>query len=437
MAGIETGATRSASLKRISRYGYLALFAFVGLAGAASAFVSVSSAVIANAQFVAETSVKKIQHQRGGVVALLKVEEGDKVAAGDLLIRLDDTQSRLELQLVVSQIEQFAVRVARLIAERDQSEEMAVPADFDVERGKPSFVEMMESERRLFLARRQARAGVRAQLTRRIGQLQSEIDGIQQQKDARERQLAIIKPELEGVRGLYKNNLVALTRLSALEREAASLEGVVGQLVAQRAQTEGKISETELQIIQITEDLRAEAMKELREVQARVAEMKERRIAAEDQLQRIDIRAPVSGIVHQLAVHTIGGVISPAEPAMLIFPTEDRLSLEARVAPQDIDQVHVGQGVTVRLHAFNQRTTPELKGAVERVGADAVRDPQSQMSYFVAKIRISPLELARIAPLQLVAGMQADAYIETGARTVAEYIARPFQDQFKRALRER
>jgi HlyD family secretion protein len=247
----------------------------------------------------------------------------------------------------------------------------------------------------------------------------------------------MILRELTGVRELFRQNLVQITRLSQLEREAASLDGARGQLTAQIAQSQGKISETELQILQVVEDLRSEAMKELREIQGRVGELLERRTAAEDMLKRIEIRAPVSGYVHQMQVHTIGGVISPAEPAMLIVPTGEVLHLEAKVSPVDYDQVTLGQEAVVRLHAFNQRTTPELNGKVSRLSADVTREAQTGQVYYVIRITLPTTELARIEPLQVTAGMQADAYLKTFDRTPFSYLARPIKDQFVKAFRER
>jgi HlyD family secretion protein len=328
-------------------------------------------------------------------------------------------------------------RSARLEAERDQAASLTMPERLASRLDEPDVAQLMTAEERLFTARATARDGLRAQLLRRIGQLRSEIEGLNEQRLAKLREAELIKRELTGVRELFRQNLVQITRLSQLEREAASLDGQKGQLTAQIAQSEGRIAETELQILQLNEDLRAEVMKELREIQGRTGELNERRFAAEDQLKRIDVRAPVSGYVHQMQVHTVGGVISPAEPAMLIVPSGEDLSLEARVTTSDYDQVRLGQEVTVKLHAFNQRTTPELRGLVTRMSPDVTREAQTGMVYYTIRVGIAPEQLARIAPLKVSAGMQADAYLQTGDRTPFSYLLRPVADQFSKAFRER
>jgi HlyD family secretion protein len=298
-------------------------------------------------------------------------------------------------------------------------------------------VKLFEAERTLFMARRTAREGQKGQLQKRIAQLKDEIVGVTAQQNAKVREATLIEGELKGVRELYQKNLVQLPRLNALEREAANLEGQRGQLIASVAQAEGRIAEISLQIIQIDEEMRAEVMKELREIQGRVAEFTERRVAAEDQLKRVDIRSPSSGFVHQLNVHTIGGVISPAEPAMLIVPVDDALKLEARVMPNDIDQLRTGQPAIVRIHASNQRSTPELNGSVSLISADVSRDQQTGLSFYTIRVALPREEIQRLGELKLVAGMQAEVFVQTHDRTPLEYFLKPLHDQIARAFRER
>jgi HlyD family secretion protein len=434
----DTSAAKHAGALRGARLmGYTGLAIFMGTLGVWSATANISGAVIGMGQFVAEGNLRKVQHQTGGVVAQLLVREGSRVAEGELVIRLDETLPRANLLVITRQIDELTARGARLEAERDGASSVSVPSLFQRRSDEQELKDLITSEIRLFQARAAARDGIRSQLTKRIGQLNAEIDGLKQQRHAKQREAQMIQRELIGVRDLFRQNLVQITRLSQLEREAASLEGQQGQLTASIAQSEGRIAEIELQIIQLTEDLRAEAMRDLRDIQGRLAELNERRIAAEDQLRRIDIRAPAAGVVHQLAVHTVGGVITPAEPAMLIVPGNDKVTLEARVAPQDIDQLQVGQPASVRLHAFNQRTTPELIGTVAQIGADAVRDQQTGMSFFVIRLNLPETQLERIAPLKIVNGMQADVFIQTVDRTPLSYFLRPVKDQFAKAFRER
>jgi HlyD family secretion protein len=264
-----------------------------------------------------------------------------------------------------------------------------------------------------------------------------EIRGLEAQAAAKRKQVGVINQELEGVEKLYKQNLVPITRLTALQREASRLDGEEGQLVAQIAGSRGKIAETELQIIQLVQDLKREVAAELRDSQSKIGELVERKVAAEDQLRRVDIRAPQNGFVHQLAVHTIGGVINPGEPIMLIVPQADSMVVEARIQPQDIDQVHPGQQVTLRFSAFSQRTTPEIFGTVSRVSADLTRETQTNTSYYTLRITIPEEELKKLDGKALVPGMPVEAFIQTGARTALSYLIKPFEDQVARAFRER
>jgi HlyD family secretion protein len=291
-------------------------------------------------------------------------------------------------------------------------------------------------EQTLFKLRHEAREGLRAQLKERIGQLHEQITGLEEQTDAKADEIKLIQNELTGVRELWRKNLVPINRVTQLEREATRLKGERGQLIASVAQAKGRISETELQIIQIDQDLRSEVAKELGEIQAKSAELIEKRVAAKDQLMRIDIRAPQAGIVHQMSAHTVGGVIAGGDPIMLIVPENDQLAIEARVAPRDIDQLVIGQDSVIRLSAFNRRTTPELKGTVSRVAADLIQDQNADTSYYTARITVDRNELKRLDGLKLVPGMPVEAFIQTGQRTALSYLVKPLSDQVKRVFRE-
>jgi HlyD family secretion protein len=424
------------ALRRSAVMGVALIGLFGGTIGLWAATSTLSGAVMAPGQFVIDTNVKKVQHPTGGIVGELKVREGDRVAEGDLLIRLDETVTRANLQVVTKQLDEMWARQARLEAERDGRTAMVPPAELVGRSSDPAVVKLLESERTLFEARSSAREGQKSQLKKRIAQLQDEIVGLKAQQAAKTREATIIVDELKGVRELYQKNLIQVSRLSALEREAANLEGQRGQLIASVAQAEGKIAETSLQIIQIDEQTRADVMKELREIQGRVAEFMERRVAAEDQLKRVDIRAPSAGYVHQLAVHTVGGVITPAEPAMLIVPVDEALNLEAKVMPQDIDQLTPGQPAVVRVHASNQRTTPELQGTVTRISADVTREQQTGLTYYTIRVALLPEQIQRLQGIKLVAGMQAEVFVQTHSRTPLEYFLKPLQDQIARAFRE-
>ena len=230
--------------------------------------------------------------------------------------------------------------------------------------------------------------------------------------------------------------MVQIQRVTALERDAARLDGERGGLISSVAQTKGRITETELQMIQIDQDLRTEVGKELADIRGKVAELVERKVTAEDQLKRIDIRSPQDGVVHQLAVHTVGGVIGPAEAIMLIVPAADSLEVESKINPQDIDQVRIGHPALLRFSAFNQRTTPEVNGIVSRVSADLTNDQRTGASYYTVRITLPPEELSRLTGLKLIPGMPVEAFVRTGDRTVLSYLTKPLTDHLTTAFRE-
>ena len=295
----------------------------------------------------------------------------------------------------------------------------------------------MASEKKLFELRRTSRDGQRDQLRQQVAQLNQEIQGLAAQQAAKTKEIELVQRELAGVRDLYQKSLVQLTRLTALEREAARLEGERGQLISSIAQTKGKIAEIQLQIIQIDQDLSSEVGKELREIDAKIGEFVERKVTAEDQLRRIDIRAPQDGTVFQSAVHTVGGVISAGDAIMLIVPEADNLAVEAKVNPQEIDQLQIGQTALLRFTSFNQRTTPEIYGTVTRISADASTDQRTGVSYYTVRIGMPPDEIARLGDVKLVPGMPVEAFVQTGDRTVLSFLAKPLLDQVKRAFREK
>jgi HlyD family secretion protein len=338
---------------------------------------------------------------------------------------------------VVKSLDELAARQARLEAERDDAEQLIFPEDLSARTHDPAVTRVLSGERRLFELRRVARAGQKEQLNERILQIEELIRGTEEQVAAKDREVELINQELEGVHELWRKKMIPITRLTALERDAARLRGERGALVASIAQAKGKITETQLQILQIDQDLRSEVSKELAEIRAKTSELTEKRVAAEDNLKRIDIRAPQAGRVHQLAVHTVGGVISAGEAIMLIVPGGDALTVEARIAPHDIDQIRVGQNAVLRFTTFNQRTTPEINGEVSRVSADITQDQKTALSYYTVRIMLPDSEIARLSGLKLVPGMPVETFIQTGERTAISYLIKPITDQLSKAWRER
>jgi HlyD family secretion protein len=424
------------SLRRHLLAGLSVLALLGGGMGGWAATTELSGAVVAPGSVVVDSHVKKVQHPTGGVVGEIRVRDGDRVNAGDLVVRLDETITRANLAVITKGLDELSARQGRLEAERDGLSMIKVHPKLQARSSDTEIAGLIMGEQSLFRLRREARDGLRAQLKQQIGQLCEQIVGLEEQAGAKADEIKLIQNELEGVRELWRKNLVPITRVTQLEREATRLRGERGQLIASVAQAKGRISETDLQIIQIDQELRSEVAKELREIQAKSAELVEKRVAAEDQLKRIDIRAPQAGVVHQLAVHTVGGVIAAGDPLMLIVPEADDLSIEVKIQPQDIDQMKIGQEAVLRLSAFNQRTTPEIQGTISRIAADLTQDQKTGVAFYTARIATSESELRRLKDLKLVPGMPVEAFVQTGERTALSYLAKPLSDQLSRAWRE-
>jgi HlyD family secretion protein len=415
--------------------GLAVVLLLVGGVGAWATYAQLSGAVIASGILVVDSNVKKVQHPTGGVVGAIHAKNGDTVSAGDVLMRLDDTQVKANLGVYVSQLVQLWGRNARLEAERDGRSSLVFPEHFE-ELG-PESKAIAAGEQRLFEARQLSKNGQRAQLQERVGQVRREIDGLNAQRDAKATELRLMKEELDRLQELRNKDLIPQPRVLAAQRDLAKLQGEWGSLEAQVARSLGSIAETELQIIGLDQTMQTDANKELREGEARIAELTERRIAAEDQLQRVAIRAPQSGLVHELSVHTTGGVIGPSETLMLIVPNEDSLAIEVKVLPTDIDQVALGQGAIVRFSAFNQRATPEINGEVSRISADITRDNQpNALPYYTIRIRPLEGEIDKVRNYKLLPGMPVEAFVQTGSRTMGSYLLKPLMDQVARAFRE-
>jgi HlyD family secretion protein len=428
--------TAQSSLRRHLGLGLgIAVILTAGVGGWA-AVAEIAGAVIAQGTLVVDSNVKKVQHPTGGVVGELHVRDGDYVTTGSLLVRLDETVTRANLSVVLKSLDEHAARQARLEAERDDEDALTFPEALSTRDADPTISRLLAGERRFFDLRRTARTGQKSQLAERIQQIEEQIRGLEEQIVGKAREIELVNIELKGVRDLWRMNLIQISRLTALERDAARLVGERGALVSAIAQARGKITETRLQVLQIDQDLRSDVSKELADIRAKTSELTEKRVAAEDQLMRIDIRAPQDGRVHQLAVHTVGGVIGPAEAIMLVVPGSDTLTVEARIAPHDIDQVRVGQTALLRFSTFNQRTTPEINGEVDRVSPDITQDQKAGTSFYTVRITLPERELARLSGFKPVPGMPVEAFIQTGERTAISYLIKPISDQLMRAWRE-
>ncbi|HZR77441.1 HlyD family type I secretion periplasmic adaptor subunit [Bradyrhizobium sp.] len=425
------------SLERELRTGLRVLLIVGLLAGGWAALVPLAGAVVVPGNLVVQSNVKTVQHPTGGVVAEIAVQNGQRVSRGDLLVRLDATQAQASLQVISKQLDETRARIARLVAERDGLRQIAVPGELADRAGEDVIKALLTSEQSLFTARSNARRSQIDVFQSRISQLGEQIAGLDAQVEAKTKQLDLIAGELTGVQDLYDKHLVPLARLTALQRESARIEGERGQLTSSIAETRSKTGEAQLQILKLEHDFRSDVVKELGESQAKEAEFVERSTAARDVLDRIEIRAPASGVIQQLSVHSIGGVIRAGDTIMEIVPDLDDLQIEARLPPNDIDQVRMGQSAFVRFSAFNQRVTPQVGGTVSYVSPDTSRDQQTNTPYFTVRVSLPEDERRRLAGLQLVPGMPAEVFMQTGSRTMMSYLLKPIADQMRRAFVER
>ena len=432
------------AIRKLNIIGLAIVVLLVGGFGGWAATSQLSGAVIAPGSVVVESNVKKVQHPTGGVVGEILVHEGSAVEAGQVVMRLDDTVTRSTLGVVQSQLDELTAREARLLAERDGANAVVFPDSLMARIDEKSVAAAIAGEGKLFDARKNGRLGQQSQLRERIAQSNEEIRGLTSQQTGKERELKYITEELVGVTELYAQNLVSISRMNTLQRDKARIEGEQGQYVADIARARGKISETELQILQLDQDFRTDVLKDLRETEGKIGELKERVTAAKDQLQRVDIRAPQSGIVNQMSVHTVGGVIANGETVMQIVPRSDALVVEAKVAPQDIDQIAVGAVGVVRVMAGDQRTMPDLTGVLTRVSADLTHDQQNgqggqqaNQAYYLVRVSLPEKQVRRLGDLKLVPGMPAEVFIQTYARTPLQYLLKPLREQIARTFRER
>lgn len=417
--------------------GFIALAVLVFGFGFWAVFTSIAGAVVASGRVEVEQNRQIVQHPDGGVVAKIYVKDGDSVAAGETLISLDGELLASEYTIVEGQFFEILARRGRLEAERDDVENIKFPEALVASAlSNPDHADLIDGQTRLFAARRETLTKSLEQLAKRRDQTLSQIDGIDAQLVALERQVALIEEELTDQRTLLDRGLAQASRVLSLEREAARLSGQVGELQGSRAQSEGRVTEIDLERLRLASQRREEAETELRDIGYRALELAERRRSLAGQIERLAIRAPVSGIVYAMAVTTPRSVIRAAEPVLYLVPQDRPLVISAQISPINIDEIHVGQPVIVRFSAFASRTTPELGGQVARISADAMTDEASQASYFRAEVVVDEGEIDRLGALTLLPGMPAEIYIRTGERSPMAYLLKPFIDYFNRAFRE-
>jgi HlyD family secretion protein len=409
----------------------------VGLGGW-GATAKLKGAIISSGHLRVESQRQVVQHPDGGVVGEILVREGDVVSAGETLIRLDGTTLQSELTVMESQLFELMARRGRLVAEQTDKDTIVFdPELLDVAKTRPEVRNLIDGQQALFDARLRTMQREIEVMRERQTQISEQIGGSAAEIDALSRQSELIEQELVGQRALLAKGLAQASRVLSLEREASRLEGQRGQMVAQTAQLKGQITEMEIELLRLGASRREDAITTLRDLGFKELELKERRIALIEQLSRLDVRAPLAGIVLDMAVYALKSVVRAAEPILYIVPSDSALVVDAQVDPIYIDSVRSGQEAVLTFSAFNTRTTPQLFGTVSKISPDAFVDEQSKRSYYRAEVMLREGELEKLKGQELVAGMPVEVFIQTGERTPLNYLLKPITDYFNRALREK
>jgi HlyD family secretion protein len=425
------------SLRRYLALGVGLVVVIIFGAGGWALSTELAGAVIAEGQLVVESSKKTIQSPTTAVVAEILVDNGDRVKAGDVLLRLDQTEAFASLAIIQKQIDELEARQARLEAEIAGDAAIDFPATLTARADDATVARIQKGEVALFTARRGGREAQKDQYRQQVEQLNEQILGLMAQQRGKQQEVDLNAKELGKLDELWQQHLTTFSSFNRAAMDNARLTAELGELRANLAGTRGRISEINLKIIQVDEEVRSGAGSDLSDIRNNLAQLGEKRVAAKEQLNRVDIRAPQDGTVHELAVHTVRGVVTAGQPIMSLVPEADVLIVEAHVRPQDIDQIHVGQQADLRFAAFNQRTTPEISGELTRVSADTVQDTRTGSSYYVVRIALHADQLARLDGLKLIPGMPVEVFVATTPRTAMSYIARPFIDQLGRAFRDK
>ncbi|TCL68197.1 HlyD family type I secretion periplasmic adaptor subunit [Rhizobium sp. BK251] len=395
--------------------------------GGWAAQAKLSGAIVAPGQVIVSQQLKMIQHRDGGIVSEILVQNGDAVRKGDVLLRLDETQTRVELAIVRTQLQQLIAMGTRLEAERDGAETL----DFSG-RGVPAA--LVASETKLFEENQRMLSNQREQLRLQVRQLKEQVRGFRAQGESNDQERSIVAQEVAKMERLLKNGLVPVSQQRDMLRQMARIDGTRGELAARIAEAESQISETQMKLLSIDQNIRKEAQSEIVGIESKVAELREREIAASDRLSRMEVRAPADGLVYDLQIHTIGGIIGAGATVMSIAPQSEEMNVEIRVAPVDIDRIAPGQPARMRFTAFNQRTTPEVHGTVEVVAAATSTDRNTGQPFYLATLSLDDVEM--LGERDLMPGMPVEVYVQTDERSALSYLTKPFTDQMMRAFRE-
>lgn len=429
--------TKKWSARRPMWIGALAVAILFGVLGIWGNFATISGAIISSGMIQVESLRQVVQHPQGGVVGTIDIKEGDIVQAGQVLIRFDDTLLRSQLKAVDGQLKEVIARRARLEAERDEADSLTfAPELVALAEADDDALTLMQGQTRLFEARRNTLRQQIEQLAERKAQIRLQIKGVQAQLKSGREQVELIGMELTDQQALLDKGLAQASRVLSLRREAARLTGSIGELESSAARGEAQIIETDIQMLQLASSRREEAISTLRDLTYTEIEMVERKLSLEETLSRMEVRAPMSGVVHGLTVHALRSVVRPADPILYVVPTESPLVIRSRIEAIHVDQVHVGQDASLRFSTFDQRTTPEIFGKVVQVSADVFRDDVTGISYYSAEIEPNEGEMERLGDVELLPGMPVEAFIRTAERSPMSYLTKPFMDYFNGAFRE-
>ena len=430
----------SRSLRRLQVAGYLTIVALLGGFAAWTWFANINGAVIAPATLEAESFSKKVQHREGGNVLKINVRDGDVVQAGQDLVVLDSTETKAQLGIIDGQLDEILVKRARLEAQRDLRANLDLPTALQTKADDSHLAEVLAGQQKLLQSNLGILKGKQDQFGVQIGQLNEQIIGVEAQLAGNKKQMDLIELEAEGLRKLQRQGLVPANRVMQMDRDAARLAGESGQLSSNKAQTLAKISEVKLQSLQAEDDLRTQALAEMRDAESKLLELQGQRLAAQSRLDHTVVKAPITGTVYQLSVHTEGGVIAPGETLMMVLPQDDDLVLQAAISPIDINSVREGQKAEVRFGAFDARTTPAIAADVTHVAANTTKPDSSKgdaQPFYAVTLTIPAKERAKLGDNKLRPGMAAEAFIATEARSPFSYLIKPLIENWSHAMREK
>lgn len=416
--------------------GLLLIFLLFIVGGAWAIFANLSGAVIAQGQVAVLGKPKTIQHLNGGIVAEIRTDNGDRVDKDDLLIRLDDTLLRANLNIYKNRLRESVAQRARLVAERDGLQEII----WDDRTLKPFDMELSydarQGQERIYQARLSTREGQISRLNKQIKQFHNQKTGINAIQNSRQTQLSFLDEELKSVQSLSQKGLSSKSAVMAIQRQREEIIGLIAEQDAELDRIQNSISEAEIQILQVDHEFTQNVLTELYQVDQEINEISQQLHATIQQLNRIEIRAPVSGIIHELSVFTIGGVIGAGSPILQIIPQDEGFEIEANIEPQFVDEIYPNQHATLRFSAFNQRTTPEINGTIKGISPNVVINEQTGLSFYKIRLTVPEAELARLGDQPILPGMPVEAFIKTQERTPLNYLLKPLLDQINRAFRE-